>query len=78
MVAGWLALTRAPGSDPMARWIPFAISSWDRSRSSGGTRMRLANAELTEPDDPKPGEVTEMSASTSGTSRWMSAISSSV
>ena len=54
------------------------MSSWLRSRSSGGTRMRLANAELTEPDDPKPGDVTEMSASTSGTSRWISAISSSV
>ena len=69
MVAGWLALTRAPGSEPRARWRPLAMSSWLRSRSSGGTRMRLANAELTEPDDPKPGDVTEMSASTSGTSR---------
>ena len=38
--------------------------------------MRM-NAELTELDAPKPGEVTEISACTSGTSRWMSRSSSS-
>ena len=78
MVAGWLTLTRAPGSVARACCRLFAISSWLRSRAPGSTRMTFPKPELTELDDPKPGDVIEMSASVSGTSRWMSATSSSM